>query len=105
MAEIEGRIKQVLGGVVDVVFPMDGDLPNIYHAIRVPRENDLDLILEVQLHLDHHEVRCVAMDTTDGLQRHAPAFATGDFIRVPVGEATLGRIFNVLGRPVDGQPA
>jgi len=105
MSEIQGKIKQILGGVVDVVFPMEGDLPDIYHAIRVPREGQEDVILEVQLHLDNHEVRCVAMDTTDGLQRGAPAFATGDYIRVPVGDDSLGRIFNVLGRPIDGKPA
>jgi F-type H+-transporting ATPase subunit beta len=105
MSEIQGSIKQVLGGVVDVAFPPGVDMPDIYHAIRVPREGDLDLILEVQLHIDHHEVRCVAMDTTDGLQRGAPAFATGDYIRVPVGPESLGRIFNVLGRPIDNGPA
>jgi len=105
MAEVEGKIKQVLGGVVDVVFPKGAEMPDIYHAIRVPRPGDeLDLILEVQLHLDNHEVRCVAMDATDGLQRNAKAFATGDYIKVPVGDASLGRIFNVLGRPIDGKP-
>jgi F-type H+-transporting ATPase subunit beta len=104
MAEVKGYIKQVLGGVVDVSFPAGAELPDIYHAIRVPREGDQDLILEVQLHLDNHEVRCVAMDTTDGLARGVAAFATGDYIRVPVGEETLGRIFNVLGRPVDSKP-
>jgi len=105
MAEVQGYIKQVLGGVVDVAFPEGSDLPDIYHAIRVPMEGQQDLILEVQLHLDNGEVRCVAMDTTDGLQRGALAFGTGDYIQVPVGEASLGRIFNVLGRPIDGKPA
>jgi F-type H+-transporting ATPase subunit beta len=104
MSEVEGRILQVISGVVDVAFPPDAVLPDIYHAIRVPRDGQEDLILEVQLHLDNHEVRCVAMDTTDGLQRGAPAFATGDYIRVPVGDASLGRIFNVLGRPIDNMP-
>jgi len=104
MAEVKGQITQVLGGVVDIAFPMDAELPDIYHAVRVPRQGQDDLILEVQLHLDNHEVRCVAMDTTDGLQRGADAFATGDYIRVPVGEASLGRIFNVLGRPIDDMP-
>jgi F-type H+-transporting ATPase subunit beta len=100
MAEIQGRISQVLGAVVDVGFP-EGELPDIYDAIRVPREGDEDLILEVQTHLGNSEVRTVAMDTTDGLQRGAAAFATGAPITVPVGKASLGRIFNVLGRPVD----
>jgi F-type H+-transporting ATPase subunit beta len=100
MAEIQGNISQVLGAVVDVDFPQ-GELPDIYDAIRVPREDQEDLILEVQLHLGNNSVRTVAMDTTDGLQRGVPAFATGQPITVPVGTASLGRIFNVLGRPVD----
>ncbi len=104
MAEIQGRISQVLGAVVDVGFP-EGELPDIYDAIRVPREGDEDLILEVQTHLGNSEVRTVAMDTTDGLARGVPAYATGSPITVPVGKASLGRIFNVLGRPVDqGDP-
>jgi F-type H+-transporting ATPase subunit beta len=103
MAEIQGRISQVLGGVVDVEFPGD-QLPDIYEAIRVPREGADDLILEVQLHLGAGEVRTVAMDTTDGLRRGVPAYATGSPITVPVGPNALGRIFNVLGRPVDFKP-
>ncbi|MCI0713412.1 MAG: F0F1 ATP synthase subunit beta [Chloroflexi bacterium] len=105
MSESQGYVKQILGNVVDVAFHPEDKLPDIYHAIAVPRQNDDDLILEVQLHLGDHEVRCVAMDTTDGLQRGVPAYATGDYIKVPVGESTLGRIFNVLGRPIDGKPA
>ncbi|HEX2623405.1 MAG TPA: F0F1 ATP synthase subunit beta [Phototrophicaceae bacterium] len=104
MAEIEGRVSQVLGAVVDVQFPV-GALPDIFDAIRVPREGLEELILEVQMHLGDSSVRTVAMDTTDGLQRHVPAYATGQPIAVPVGEASLGRVFNVLGRPVDGKPA
>ncbi len=100
MSEILGKITQVLGAVVDVEFPQD-ELPNIYDAIRVPRQGNEDLILEVQLHLGHNAVRTVAMDTTDGLQRGVDAFATGSPITVPVGQASLGRVFNVLGRPVD----
>jgi F-type H+-transporting ATPase subunit beta len=104
MAEIEGRVSQVLGAVVDVQFP-HGDLPDIFDAVRVPREGLTDLILEVQMHLGDSSVRTVAMDTTDGLQRNVPAYATGQPIAVPVGEASLGRVFNVLGRPIDGKPA
>ncbi|HLU09983.1 MAG TPA: F0F1 ATP synthase subunit beta [Oceanobacillus sp.] len=100
MAEIQGTISQILGAVVDVQFP-EGQLPDIYDAIRVPREGQDDLILEAQMHLGDNSVRTVAMDTTDGLQRGVPAYATGQPITVPVGEASLGRIFNVLGRPVD----
>ncbi len=100
MSETKGRISQVLGAVVDVEFPA-GQLPDIYDAIRVPREDNDDLILEVQLHLGGNAVRTVAMDTTDGLQRGVDAFATGSPITVPVGQASLGRVFNVLGHPVD----
>ena len=104
MSEIQGKITQVLGAVVDVEFP-EGELPNIYDAIRVPRAGNEDLILEVQLHIGDNLVRTVAMDTTDGLPRGVDAFATGQPITVPVGPASLGRIFNVLGTPVDfGEP-
>ncbi len=104
MAEIKGRISQVLGAVVDVEFPQ-GQLPDIFDAVRVPRAGEEDLILEVQLHLGNNSVRTVAMDTTDGLQRGVDAFATGAPIKVPVGPASLGRVFNVLGRPIDlGEP-
>ena len=100
MSEIQGRISQVLGAVVDVEFP-PGELPDIYDALRVPREGQDDLILEVELLVGNNVVRTVAMDTTDGLQRGVPAFATGSPITVPVGPASLGRVFNVLGRPID----
>lgn len=100
MAEIQGTVTQILGAVVDVQFP-HGQLPDIYDAIRVPREDSDDLVLEVQLHLGDDAVRTVAMDTTDGLRRGVPAYATGKSITVPVGEAALGRVFNVLGRAID----
>ncbi len=100
MVETEGRIAQILGAVVDVEFN-ENELPDIYEAVRVPREGQEDLILEVQNHLGDNMVRTVAMDTTDGLQRRVPAFATGSPIKVPVGLSTLGRVFNVLGHPVD----
>jgi F-type H+-transporting ATPase subunit beta len=96
----EGRVVQILGGVVDVEFPNE-HLPEIYEAVEVPRDNDSPLILEVQKHLGNNWVRTVAMDATDGLQRGRPAYATGAPISVPVGPETLGRVFNVLGQPVD----
>jgi len=98
----KGRVVQVLGGVVDVEFPNE-QLPDIYEAIEVPRDNQETLVLEVEKHLGNNWVRTVAMDSTDGLQRGRPAYSTGAPILVPVGEPTLGRIFNVLGRPVDGK--
>jgi len=106
MSELKGTITQILGNVVDVTFPA-GELPDIFDAIRVPLPLDAngnaqpDLILEVELMLGESAVRCVAMDTTDGLKRGMDAFATGAPIAVPVGPATLGRVFNVLGRPID----
>jgi F-type H+-transporting ATPase subunit beta len=101
MNNATGKIVQILGGVVDCEFPSDG-LPEIYEAVEVAREEGKTVVLEVQKHLGGGWVRCVAMDTTDGLRRGLPAVATGDSIRVPVGEATLGRMFNVLGEPIDG---
>lgn len=100
MANANGRVVQILGGVVDVEFP-DGGIPEIFEAIEVPREDKEPLILEVQKHLGDSWVRTVAMDSTDGLQRGVPAKATGAPIMVPVGPSTLGRIFNVLGNPID----
>jgi len=89
-----------MGAVVDCQFTED-TIPRIYEALRVPREGDSDLVLEVQRHLGHDGVRTIAMDTTDGLSRGVPVYATGTPIAVPVGEATLGRVFNVLGEPID----
>jgi F-type H+-transporting ATPase subunit beta len=100
MAESTGRVAQILGGVVDVEFPNE-NLPEIYDAIEIPRQGQAPLVLEVQKHLGDSWVRCVAMDSTDGLQRGVPAHSTGEPIKVPVGPETLGRVFNVLGRPVD----
>jgi len=100
MAKATGRVVQILGGVVDVEFP-EGDIPEIFEAIQVERPGKEPLILEVQKHIGDNWVRTVAMDATDGLQRGIPATATGAPIMVPVGPSTLGRIFNVLGRPVD----
>jgi len=104
MADVTGQVVQILGGVVDVEFPA-GRLPNVYEALEVPRAGQLPLILEVQKHLGNNWVRCVAMDSTDGLQRNLPAHSLGTPIKVPVGPTTLGRVFNVLGRPIDGGPA
>jgi F-type H+-transporting ATPase subunit beta len=95
------HVARIRGAVVDVDFPEGADLPHIYDAIRVPREGDEDLILEVETHLGHGRVRTVAMDTTDGLSRGTGAYATGAPISVPVGRPALGRLFNVLGRPID----
>jgi F0F1-type ATP synthase, beta subunit len=99
-----GRVEQVTGVVVDVVFP--DQLPEIYSAVKVEvPEGDgrhaIDLVCEVQQHLGDERVRTVAMDSTDGLERGDEVVDTGGPITVPVGNATLGRIFNVLGEPID----
>jgi F-type H+-transporting ATPase subunit beta len=101
MADVTGRVVQVLGGVVDVDFG-DNPLPDIYYAIEVVQEGRPPLVLEVQNHLGEGWVRTVAMDTTDGLQRGMPVANTGSPIKVPVGDASLGRVFNVLGVAIDG---
>jgi F-type H+-transporting ATPase subunit beta len=102
MAKTTGHIVQILGGVVDVEFPPEG-LPEIYDAVEIPRDGANPLILEVEKHLGNNWVRCVAMDATDGLQRGMNAISTGIPIKVPVGMMTLGRVFNVLGNPIDGK--
>jgi F-type H+-transporting ATPase subunit beta len=97
-----GHVVQIQGGVVDVAFP-DGDLPEIYEAVDIPLDGGGNLVLETQKHLENNVVRTISMASTDGLQRGVPAYRTGAPIKVPVGESTLGRIFNVLGQPVDGK--
>jgi len=101
-----GKVIQVIGPVVDVEFPPE-QLPDIYNAVEIPLETqgaaglETVLVAEVQQHLGNNWVRCVAMGTTDGLKRGVDAVDTGAPIRVPVGDPTLGRIFNVLGKPID----
>src|SRR4051794_3728694 len=97
-----GRIVEIKGVVLDAVFP--SALPEIYNAlsIQVPGRDE-PLIAEVQQHLGDDRVRAVAMDTTDGLARGTDVTDTGAPIKVPVGEETLGRIWNVIGDPVDGK--
>jgi F-type H+-transporting ATPase subunit beta len=102
-----GKITQILGAVVDVEFS-DGSLPLIYNALKItnPAINDekWNLVVEVAQHLGENTVRCIAMDSTDGLVRGVEVMDTGDGITVPVGEETLGRILNVIGEPVDEGP-
>ncbi len=98
-----GKIVQVIGPVIDVEFE-PGKLPNIYNAILVSEEEKgMELTLETMQHLGDNVVRCVAMDSTEGLKRGIKAVDTGKPISVPVGDGTLSRILNVLGKPVDGQ--
>ncbi len=99
-----GKITQIIGAVLDVKFS-EGQLPDINDAIVITRKNGEKLTVEVSQHLGDDTVRCIAMGPTDGLVRGMAAESTGAPITVPVGEITLGRIFNVLGEPIDNQPA
>jgi len=96
----KGKISQVIGPVVDVQF--DGELPKIYNALEIKLENKV-LVLEAHQHLGGGKVRAVAMDSTDGLKRSMEVVDTGSPIMVPVGEKTLGRMFNLLGKAIDGK--
>jgi F-type H+/Na+-transporting ATPase subunit beta len=101
-APATGRVIQITGPVVDIEFPA-GRLPAIYNAVELEREGQDPLTCEVQQHLGNNWVRTVAMTTTDGLPRGGAAVDTGAAITVPVGEATLGRVFDVLGKPIDNK--
>ena len=105
MAETSnGKITEIIGAVLDIRFP-EGHLPDINDAVRITRKNGETLTVEVAQHLGDDIVRCIALGPTDGLVRGMDAVATGGPIQVPVGEETLGRIFNVLGDPIDQKPA
>ena len=98
-----GTIAQVIGPVLDIRFP-DGQLPNLLNAIEIQHRGQ-KLTVEVAQHIGDNIARCIAMASTDGLERGMEAVDTGKPITVPVGEVCLGRIFNLLGEPVDNQPA
>ena len=99
-----GKVAQIVGAVLDVKFK-EGELPEINEAIKIKRQDNSYLTVEVAQHLGDDTVRCIAMGPTDGLVRGMDAEATGAPISVPVGENTLGRIFNVLGEAIDNKPA
>ncbi|MCI8508853.1 MAG: F0F1 ATP synthase subunit beta [Lachnospiraceae bacterium] len=99
-----GKITQIIGAVLDIKFS-EGKLPEINDAITIATENGGELTVEVSQHLGDDTVKCIAMGPTDGLVRGMEAVATGAPITVPVGENTLGRMFNVLGQPIDNKPA
>ncbi|GHN16531.1 F0F1 ATP synthase subunit beta [Lactobacillus delbrueckii] len=100
----QGEIVQVIGPVVDVKFPIGKDLPDINNALKVIKSDDDSIILEVTLEQGDGVLRCIAMESTDGLRRGMKVEDTGSSISVPVGSDTLGRVFNVLGQPIDGGP-
>ncbi|RLD35443.1 MAG: F0F1 ATP synthase subunit beta [Bacteroidetes bacterium] len=97
-----GHIAQIIGPVVDVVFEREEDLPNIYDALEITRDNGDKLILEVQQAIGENTVRTVAMDATDGLRRGTEVIATGSPISMPASEEIKGRLFNVIGKAIDG---
>src|SRR5690348_5626468 len=99
-----GEIVQIIGPVLDVRFE-EGELPEIYQALSVKKEDGSEVIAEVQQHLGNNWVRAVSMQSTDGLRRGMKATNTGGPITVPVGKETLGRVFNVVGEPIDGKGA
>ena len=105
MPAIKGHISQVIGPVVDIHFDFAGgvhDLPSIHDALQIPREGGRSLVIEVQQHIGEDTVRCVAMDSTDGLRRGMEAVATGQPIAMPVGGQIRGRVMNVTGSAIDG---
>lgn len=102
MVEIEGKILQIIGPVIDVIFNEVNDLPKIFDSLEVLNGNGNNLILEVEQHIGESIVRCIAMDITDGLHRGMKVIYKGNSITVPIGEEIRGRIFNVIGNPIDG---
>jgi len=97
-----GRIAQIIGPVIDVVFDDEKSLPKLYDALEIKREDGDKLVLEVQQATGENTVRTIAMDSTDGLRRGMEVVATGSPISMPVGEDIKGRLFNVIGQPIDG---
>ncbi len=99
-----GKVKSIIGAVVDVQFDNDSKLPEILNALELKRENGDTLVLEVQQHLGEDSVRTIAMDGTEGLVRGTVVIDTGKPITMPVGEGIKGRLFNVTGDAIDGLP-
>ena len=97
-----GHIAQIIGPVIDVVFDDEKSLPKLYDALVIDRENGEKLVLEVQQATGENTVRTIAMDSTDGLRRGMEVVATGSPISMPTGEDIRGRLFNVIGQPIDG---
>jgi len=102
--QIQGRIAQIIGPVVDVSFQDVEGLPKIHDALEVIRDNGKNLVLEVEQHIGEDTVRCISMDATDGLQRGQSVVGYGRQISMPIGDEINGRLFNVVGDPIDGLP-
>ena len=102
--QIKGKISQIIGPVIDVIFQEVEELPKIYDALEIKKSNGETLVLEVEQHIGEDMVRCIAMDATDGLQRGQEVFGRGNQITMPIGEGVNGRLFNVVGNAIDGLP-
>src|SRR5690606_8519825 len=97
-----GKIEQIIGPVIDVVFENAESLPQIYDALEIPKDGKESLVLEVEQHIGEDTVRCIAMDSTDGLMRGQEVREMGGPITMPIGDAVNGRTFNVVGDAIDG---
>ena len=102
MSNIKGKISQVIGPVIDVSFEKEAELPRIYDALEVRKENGTRVVLEVQSHVGENTVRAISMDSTDGFMRGMEVLSTGSPIKMPIGENVKGRLFNVVGEAIDG---
>ena len=100
----KGKVLQIMGPVVDVEFPGENSLPKIYNSLEINKNDGSKLILEVQSHIGEGTVRAISMDSTDGLSRGMVVFDSGSPIQMPIGEEINGRLFNVIGDPIDGLP-
>ena len=103
MAKQKGKVAQVIGPVIDVTFDLnDTSLPDIYDSLEITRENGDKLILECQQHIGEDTIRTISMESTDGISRGVEVTATGAPIKMPIGDAIKGRVFNVVGDAIDG---
>ena len=102
MSQVTGKISQVVGPVIDVEFEAGVALPKIYDSLSVSKPDGSELVLEVQSHVGENTVRTISMDSTDGLSRGTSVVATGAPIQMPIGDDIYGRLFNVIGAPIDG---
>jgi F-type H+-transporting ATPase subunit beta len=105
MTKVTGKVAQIIGPVLDVEFSSEAELPKIYDSLEITKTDGSTLVLEVEQHIGEDTVRCIAMDSTDGLQRGQEARATGNPIKMPIGGEIYGRLFNVTGDPIDGLKA
>ena len=103
MKTVTGKIIQIIGPVVDVAFDQEGqELPSILDALEITRESGEKIIVECQQHIGENTIRCISMDSTDGLTRGMDVVSLGNPITMPPGESVRGRLLNVVGRPIDG---